>query len=196
MANNTRERIIEAALEIFSRDGYAGTGVKDIADSVGIVKSALYRHFGSKEDIWVAVHEMTSSYYENNFGSVNNLPRIPDNTDELYEMTMRMIDFTVHDEKIVMMRKILMTEQFRDDNVKKYASHYFLYDTEAIFKKIFEKMMENGSLRKDDPEMLAFSYTAPITALIHLCDREPEKEKEATEKIQKFIKHFIKEYGV
>ena len=44
-------------------------------------------------------------------------------------------------------------------------------------------MMEKGLLRKDDPEMLAFAYTVPISALIHLCDREPEKTVEAIKQV-------------
>lgn len=196
MAKDTKEKIIDAALEVFSRDGYAGTGVREIAEYVGIVKSALYRHFGSKEEIWDAVYEMTSAYYEDHFGSAEKLPDIPKNTDELYEMTMRMINFTIHDEKIVKMRKILLTEQFRDEKTRKLASHYFIYDTEAIFTRVFDGMIHNGSLKEEDPGMLAFIYTAPITSLVHLCDREPEKEKEALDRIQKFIRHFINEYGI
>ena len=56
-------------------------------------------------------------------------------------------------------------------------------------------MMDNGLLRKDDPAMLAFAYTAPISALIHLCDREPEKESEAMKQVEAFSRHFIKTYG-
>ena len=65
-----------------------------------------------------------------------------------------------------------------------------------MFAVIFEEMMRNGLLKKDDATMLAFSYTAPITALIHLCDREPQKQTEAMRQIEKFIRHFIKIYGV
>jgi hypothetical protein len=43
--------------------------------------------------------------------------------------------------------------------------------------------------------MLAFSYTAPITALIHLCDREPEKTEDAMARIEAFIRHFCRIYG-
>ena len=43
--------------------------------------------------------------------------------------------------------------------------------------------------------MLAFAYTAPISALIHLCDREPEKTDEAMTQIEAFSRHFIKIYG-
>ncbi|WP_139182234.1 MULTISPECIES: hypothetical protein [unclassified Ruminococcus] len=65
-----------------------------------------------------------------------------------------------------------------------------------MFTHIFEGMMNNGLLRRDDPEMLAFAYTAPISALIHLCARKPEKTDEAMEKIEQFSRHFIKTYGI
>lgn len=196
MAKNTKARILDAALEIFARDGYAGTNIKDIADSVGIVKSALYRHFDSKEDIWNAVQDTMIDYYDGRFGSVDKLPGIPQSADELYEMTMHMLDFTLNDKKVILMRRILHTEQFRDERVRNLASKYFLYDTEAIFTKVFEEMMKNGCMKKGNPAVLALSYTAPVTVLIHLCDREPDKKPEALEKAQKFIRQFIETYGI
>lgn len=57
-------------------------------------------------------------------------------------------------------------------------------------------MIKNGKIKEDDPEILALSYTAPITGLIHLCDREPDKEKEVMKQIDLFINHFINTYGV
>ena len=52
-----------------------------------------------------------------------------------------------------------------------------------------------GLLRKDDPKMLAFSYTTPISALIHLCDREPVKTEDAIKQIEAFSRHFVRIYG-
>ena len=43
--------------------------------------------------------------------------------------------------------------------------------------------------------MLAFAYTAPISALIHLCDREPEKTEAAIARMEAFSRHFVKVYG-
>ena len=60
---------------------------------------------------------------------------------------------------------------------------------------IFNGMMEKGLLRRDDPRMVAFAYTAPISALIHLCDREPEKTEEAIAQVEAFSRHFVKIYG-
>ena len=137
-----------------------------------------------------------AAYYDKRFGSASNLPAIPQNTDELYEMTMRMVDFTVHDDKIIKSRKLLLTEQFRDEKARKLATRYFMEDTQAIFEKVFSGMMEAGTIKKTDVQFLAFSYTSPITVLIHLCDREPERIPETMAKIEAFVKGFIEIYGV
>ncbi len=191
MAGDTKERILEAALEIFARDGYSGTNIKDIADAVGIVKSALYRHFESKEDIWNSVCEKMDFYYAEHFGSKDNLPPIPKDADELYEMTLRMADFTIHDRKIIMMRKIFLSEQFRDEKIRLMTSRYLMYNTADIFTKIFDGMMKNGAIKNGDCDILAFSYTTPVSALIQLCDREPDREDEVMEKLKRFIRFFI-----
>jgi len=90
----------------------------------------------------------------------------------------------------------LLTEQFHDERVCKLATKHFLIGTENIFTVIFEKMMEDGLLKKEDPKMLAFIYTAPVTTLIQLCTREPDKQKEVMRRIEEFIKYFIETYGV
>jgi AcrR family transcriptional regulator len=51
----SRERIIEAAVELFSERGYAASGVDEIARRAGIEKAALYWHFGSKEGLLAMV---------------------------------------------------------------------------------------------------------------------------------------------
>ncbi len=109
-------------------------------------------------------------------------------------MTMRMLDFTLHDKRVILTRRLLLKEQFRDERARQFATLHFLNGTKEIYKKVFVEMMENGILKKDDPDMLAFSYTAPITALIHYCDREPEKEPEIMRQMEAFVKHFIKTY--
>jgi hypothetical protein len=75
--------------------------------------------------------------------------------------------------------------------VCKLATKHFLEGTANIYAKVFEGMMENGLLKKSDPAMLAFSFTPPISALIHLCDREPDRHDEAFERMEAFVRHFI-----
>ena len=194
MAKDTRERILEAALEMFSQNGYAGTNIRELSASLGLVKSGIYKHFESKEAIWNALLDKMIAYYAERFGSAEHLPPVPDSPEELVSMTMRMVNFTVHDERIIMTRKVLTLEQFRDVRARELATKHFLTGLTEMFTYVFTGMMDKGLLRKDDPKTLAFAYTAPISALIHLCDREPEKTEEAMARIEMFSRHFIKTY--
>ena len=196
MANDTKERILAAALEMFSQQGYAGTNIRELSASLGLVKSGVYKHYESKEGIWNALLDQMIAYYGERFGSAEQLPPAPDSLEGLVDMTMRMVNFTVHDEKIVMTRKVLALEQFRDARARELATKHGLTGLTDMFARIFTGMMEKGLLRQDDPEMLAFAYTAPISALIHLCDREPEKTEEALAQVEAFSRHFIKIYGI
>ena len=195
MANDTKERILDAALEMFSQKGYAGTNIRELSASLGLVKSGVYKHYESKEAIWNALLDQMIVYYEERFGSPERLPPVPDYPEALTRLTMQMVNVTIHDEKIVMTRKVLTLEQFRDPRARELATKHFLTGLTDMFTRIFTGMMEKGLLRKDDPAMLAFAYTAPISALIRLCDREPEKTDEAMAQIEAFSRHFINIYG-
>ena len=195
MANDTKERILAAALEMFSQNGFAGTNVRELTASLGLVKSSMYKHFRSKEEIWNTLLDELIAYYEARFGSTEHLPPVPDSLEELITTTMRMVSFTVHDETVVKTRKMLTIEQFRDERARELATKYFLTGLKDMFTPLFAGMMDKGLLRRDDSAMLAFAYTAPISALIHLCDREPEKTDEAIAQIEAFSRHFVKTYG-
>ena len=195
MAKDTKERILATALELFSQNGYAGTNIRELTAALGLVKSSMYKHFASKEDIWNALLDEMIAYYAARFGSAEHLPPVPDSLEGLVGMTLRMADFTIHDARIVMTRKLLTIEQFRDDRARALATKHFLTGLKEMFTHVFAGMMEKGLLRRDDPGMVAFAYTAPISALIHLCDREPEKTDEALRQIEAFSRHFIKVYG-
>ncbi len=56
-ADDTRERIIDAAQAIFARDGFVGAKMQEIADRVGIQRPSLFYHFKNKEALFVAAHE-------------------------------------------------------------------------------------------------------------------------------------------
>ena len=194
MAKDTKEKILTKALELFSQKGYEGTNINELMASVGLVKSAMYRHFNSKEEIWNTLLDRLIAYYEERFGSAENLPPVPESPEELLAMTMRMVNFTVHDETVVMTRKLLTIEQYRDERARKLATKHFLTGLTEMFSHVFSGMMEKGLLRRENPELLAFSYTAPISALIHLCDREPDRTDDALDRIEAFARLFIQTY--
>ena len=48
---DTKQRILQEALKLFSQSGYKGTSMNDIASQLNVTKAALYRHYKSKQEI-------------------------------------------------------------------------------------------------------------------------------------------------
>ncbi|MCK5860949.1 MAG: TetR family transcriptional regulator, partial [Candidatus Hydrogenedentes bacterium] len=64
-AQETKEKIIQAARDIFAKKGYSGTSVDDIARVVGITKGGIYWHFDSKLDLFIQMLESGYSEFMN-----------------------------------------------------------------------------------------------------------------------------------
>lgn len=73
MAHDTKEKILQAALDLFSSRGYAGVGTKAIAEAAGVNEVTLFRAFGSKENLWLEVFHRYLVRVED-----LNLPGAPD----------------------------------------------------------------------------------------------------------------------
>lgn len=196
MESTTKSKILDEALVLFAEKGYRGTNLRELAARLDLSKSALYKHYAGKEAIWSALIDRMEEYYAARFGSTEHLPPQPKSAEELFRLTMGMINFTVYDERIILTRKLLLTEQFHDERVCRLATKHFLEGTKTMFAMIFEQMMADGLLKKDNPEMLAFVYTAPVTALIQLCTREPEKQEEVMKRAEEYVKYFIANYVI
>ena len=195
MGKGTKERILLAALDMFAEKGYAGTNLRELAGSLGLGKSSLYRHFESKEQIWNELLDEMIVYYAARFGSADRLPPVPDSLEGLVQLTMALVDFTVHDEKVIKTRKLLSIEQFRDQRARALAGKHFLTGLTDMFTPILSGMMDKGLLVRDDPKMLAFAYTAPISALIRQADRTPEQAEAIIGEVEAYSRHFVKTYG-
>ncbi|MCX7710276.1 MAG: TetR family transcriptional regulator [Clostridia bacterium] len=68
-ADITRQKILDAAMKIFSRDGYANARLEDIAAAAGVTRGAVYHHFGGKPEVYTALlnerfHEANSFFGE------------------------------------------------------------------------------------------------------------------------------------
>lgn len=191
----TRDRILESALTLFSEKGYDGVGVDLIAENAGIKGPSLYKHFKGKEEILDALIERAESYYEVNFGSVKNPGKLPSSMDELVASTLKRIEFTLHDPMIKRVRRMLTMEQFRNKRIALLATKYNIDCVQEIYLRIFTEMMDSGIMRKENPAFVSMFFAAPVSLLIQMCDREPEREKEAMKRIEEFFQYFSKEYS-
>ena len=191
----TKERILYAALNLFAEKGYDGVGVDLIAENAGVKGPSLYRHYKGKEDIFNSLIDLVISYYEEGFGLKQNPEELPKSVDELVENAMGRIQFTMHDDIVRKTRRILAMEQFRSKRMAELTTQYHLENLQQMYAGIFAELMEKGILIKDDPESLALEFVSPVSLLIHMYDRQPEREEDVLDKIRKHFEHFAKVYA-
>ncbi|MCI7759321.1 MAG: TetR/AcrR family transcriptional regulator [[Eubacterium] saphenum] len=192
----TKDRILDSALTLFSEKGYDGVGVDLIAENAGIKGPSLYKHFKGKEDILDALIEKAESYYQQNFGSAQNPGKVPASMDELIDLSLKRIEFTLHDPMIKKVRRMLTMEQFRSTRIGLLTTKYNIDIVQNIYREIFRQMMENGTMRAGNPEMLAMEFASPVSLLIQLYAREPERESEILQRIEEYFRYFADEHKV
>ena len=191
---STKERILDAALTLFAENGYDGTSVEQIANIVGIKAPSLYKHYKGKEDILNALIDSAETWYEEMFGSENNIGEVPQSREEFIKMTMERISFTMRDPIIRKTRILLVQEQFRNERISEATTRHQLDGIQRMSAKIIEGRMDEGIVKSDDSDLLAAELTAPVVLQIARSDRQPQCEEECMEYIEKHLRHFCKVY--
>ena len=191
----TKERILYAALNLFAEKVYDGVGVDLIAENAGLKGPSLYRHYKGKEDIFNSLIDLVIFHYEEGFGLKRKPGDFPQSMDELIENAMEKINFTMHDDVVRKTRRILAMEQFRNKRMAELTTRYHLENLQQMYAGIFAGLMEKAILKKDDPELLALEFVSPVSLLIHMYDRQPEREEEVLDAIRKHFEHFAKVYA-
>ena len=196
---NTKREVLEAALELFSVQGFEATSISQIAGAVGIRKASLYSHFESKQAILDAlVKDVLEQYSEHSIFVrtkwEKNEDNLPMSADEAVKMIVGQIRFILHDPIISRARKMLVIEQFQNPELAKLQTKQNYTDVIRYFTGLIQCMIRKGILRDDDPEIMASQLCLPISVWINLCDREPEREAEAIALVDKHIRQFFRIY--
>ena len=72
-SETTRQKLLDAAIDLFSEVGYAAAGLGEIIERAGMTKGALYHHFDSKEALATAIIEQGTNLTRDAFGHVCEL---------------------------------------------------------------------------------------------------------------------------
>ena len=196
---NTKQAILESSLELFSVQGFEATSISQIADAVGIRKASLYSHFENKQAILDALVQKVLEQYEEHslFARADwekDAGSIPKTPDDAVQMIQGQIRYILHDPAISRARKMLVIEQFQNPELAKLQTKQNYSDVLRYFTGLVRQLIRQGVLAEDDPEIMAAQLCLPISVWINLCDREPEREQEVMELVDKHIRQFFKVY--
>ena len=196
---NTKREILEASLELFSVQGFEATSISQIADAVGIRKASLYSHFESKQAILDAlVKDILEQYATHSIFArtdwENDARDLPVTPDAAAQMILGQIRYILHDPYISKARKMLVIEQFQNPELAKLQTKQNYSDVMDYFTGLVKQLIRQGALAEDDPEIMAAQFCLPISVWINLCDREPDREPEVMELVERHIRQFFRIY--
>lgn len=199
---NTKQEILEAALDLFSVQGFEATAISQIADAVGIRKASLYSHFESKQAILDALVKNILEQYDQHSifarlnwdQSANAEGKQVLMADSAAQMVLEQIQYILHDPYISKARKMLMIEQFQNPELAKLLTKQNYTDVMRYFTGLMKQLMKQGVLAEDDPEIMAAQFCLPISTWLNLCDREPDREAEVMQLINRHMQQFFKVY--
>ncbi|WP_040198406.1 TetR/AcrR family transcriptional regulator [Candidatus Soleaferrea massiliensis] len=202
---NTKERILEEALTLFSKRGYDGVSVREIAGRVGIRESAIYKHFSGKQGIFDALLQRMQENYDQAtkrmfMPSGDTAQMVEDYGSIGLETLSRIGELTflywLKDDYAARFRRMVTIEQFHSSEAGKTYRRFFIEEVLRFQSGLFAGMMERGYFHQNDPQLLAVEFYAPFFLLFHDCEGHPEKEAEALELLRKHMAMFAQQHQV
>ena len=159
---DTKKKILNTALDFFSQYGYSGASIRQIARTVGIRESAIYNHYKSKEEIFLAI---LSSFKHRTISKEILSDDLLDEVDNpekfLNDFATRLIEHWNKPEERKFIRVLLM-EQFTQIGNIELSSTDYLSELRKICQLIFSEMVNTKIIKEFDPVLLSNEFTASL----------------------------------
>ena len=181
---DTKQVILEKALELFSAKGYDSVSMGEIAKAVGMKAPSLYNHYSGKQAIFDAIVESTVMQYEKYTDAIHVHVQEAEKDfavfsemeeDVLVQKVCKIFLYSLHDKAISRFRRMMTLEQFRSPALSALYSARYVDRLTDYHVRIFESLIARGEIRQENPRTLVMMYVAPIIMLLGVCDRQPER---------------------
>ena len=158
----TRDKILESALRLFSREGYLGATTRKIAGEAGIAEVTLFRYFSSKEKL-----------FEETLKTYSFLPELRELLPEIMGMpyvsalaviAKRFFEALMRRKDII---KIIQAEMQRYPEKIHKIQHSFSDEVHKVLALYFSEMQKKGVLREFDAEYAARAFFGMFYSYFH-----------------------------
>ncbi len=198
---NTKEKIMDVALHMFSERGYEAVSIRDICGEVGIKESTLYYHFKNKKDILDSLIEKFRNHID---GLLSHIDEIPGDGQQKKGkkndiasskiMDTYMMDSYLFDPFCNLMIRRMMIEQFHNEEIRVLYEKTLFTDPYEIYMNVFKRLAAQGAFPEEQAEIIVRQYHAYMTMLTYkyLLNGEltEERKKAYAKEVHKIIGGF------
>nr|WP_295159941.1 TetR/AcrR family transcriptional regulator [uncultured Methanobrevibacter sp.] len=178
----TKDKIMDVSIDLFSKYGYDGVSVRQIAREVGIRESSIYNHYSSKQDILKAilnyyVDEMVSDDIPLEQAAMN----LDRGFDYFYKAGCDAFLSKLKEDRMMKITRLFFIESYHNDDVKNFIKEAIINAPVKGWIDLFNLMKAKNIIRKDcDVEQLSesFFYYGMFLLYEHFILNYPEDDEE------------------
>lgn len=184
----TRQSILDVSLDLFSKNGFAGTSVRHIAREVGIRESGIYNHFPSKNDIF---REIALKFKSNAVGSTiisdDLIEKLEDPYQFLNNFAKKLILHwnTKNERRFI---RLLLMEQYSESSEPIMTLNEYMNEARSMWWMIFDELTKHKLIEEVDPKLLADEFIAPLY-MIRIEYMAKDEEGGLDEVLEKVFSH-------
>lgn len=155
--NYKRERILEAAQQLFYEKGYSNTTMEELAGTLGVTKPFVYRYFKSKEALLVAIYESLADRITGILYDALSMPSTPD-----VQLATFIREFALENMKSVSVGIVYMQEETNLDPEFRASINEQHKKFDQALAGLIRSGVEQGYFRTHDPHVAALGLTGMV----------------------------------
>ncbi|MBL8953039.1 MAG: TetR/AcrR family transcriptional regulator [Myxococcaceae bacterium] len=163
---DTRQNILDAALDLFSENGFFGTSMRDIAKQVGVRESALYHHFKSKDAIVHGLAQTLGPGHARHLAELDigaMLDAVPPR--QLLEQVVQFMITSWSMPSEQKMFRFMLSEGPRLGQHDVLNLPAYAFEARRNISRVFVEMMRRKLIKKRDPMTVTIAFMAPLMML-------------------------------
>ena len=185
---NTKEKIFDVSLDLFSKKGYDSVSLREIAEEVGIKKSSIYTHYPSKEAILMDIFEYFTDLFEydemlnsKEFLLSEDNPILLENPELFYHQGSEAIKEMFLNERNLKIWKLIFIQMHYNENIRIFFQNEILVKPLLFWNGFFTILKEKGIIKEEcNPKLLAKEYYSfPIYLLLEMCAKYDDIPQES-----------------
>ena len=192
---DTKQRILQEALKLFSQSGYKGTSMNDIASQLNVTKAALYRHYKSKQEILDSIVKKMNELdreraqeYDMPDGTLEDVAEYKHIAlEKIKQFTKVQFLHWTEDEFCCQFRKMLTLEQYRDPEMAQLYQTYLAEGPLSYMEEVFAEITSDKKMTSQ----FALEFYGPIFLLYSIYDGAKDK-KQVVKMVERHVEEFAK----
>ncbi len=202
---NTKEKILVAALQLFSVNGYEAVSVSQIAGALGMTKGALYKHYKNKRDIFNCIFEYVCQLdverSQKNGVPEKDYSEMPEafsniSAESLGNYMKAQFHYWSEDEIACNFRKMITLEQYKSPEMSALYQKVLVSGPLDYIENLLREISKKQEKLLPSPHALAVEFYSPFYLLLSMSDGVDCKEKkdEIAKSYMYYIDDFFQKY--